>query len=82
MNTISIDFEVESAQLKNTLYRTLEVEMQAALNERGHATISITETGLKLEIKAKDLVATRAITNSILRLLQTSLDVVGSISDE
>ncbi|MHA2501362.1 MAG: KEOPS complex subunit Pcc1 [Candidatus Kariarchaeaceae archaeon] len=80
MNTISINLDVPSEQLKRTLLHTLEVEMEATKSERGEASIEISDTGLLIHIMATDLVATRAITNSILRLLQTSVDVAETIA--
>lgn len=79
MNSIDIKIEIPDSKLRSTLYHTLLVEMDATKNERGFAEIEINENDVCIKIIAVDYVATRALTNSILRLAKASVDVAGSI---
>jgi tRNA threonylcarbamoyladenosine modification (KEOPS) complex Pcc1 subunit len=80
MNNISIEIEIGDKRLRSTLFQTLQVEMAATRNERGFAQIEIEEDILCIKIMAEDYVAARALTNSILRLAKTSIDVADSIN--
>lgn len=81
-NTIEISIRIKDENLLDTLFRTIEIESKATEDfERGFVTISKKSDSLVVIIQANDLVATRAFTNSILRLIKTSVDVVNSIQN-
>jgi len=80
MNTITIEVELDDLELLDTLYQTIDVEMTATKTERGEASVKIIDQTLQVTIIAQDYVAARALTNSIMRLLQTSVDVAESIT--
>ena len=79
MNIISIEINIPDKKLRETIFSTIVIETAATKTDRGEAKLELTEKGIHLTIEAHDVVATRAITNSILRLVQTSVDVVQSI---
>jgi len=80
MNTITIAIDIDDPKLRHTLHTTIEVEMEATRTDRGEARTEIDGKTLRIIIHAEDYVAARAITNSIMRLLQASVDVAESIS--
>ena len=80
MNKVEIEIDIEDEQLRNTLYTNLDVETQATKTDRGFASAEINGSKLIITIEAQDYVAARAITNSMMRLLQASVDVAESIT--
>ena len=79
MNTITIQLEVEDEQLLQTLYQTLLVEVEHTQTERGGADIQIVSQTLLITINGTDYVACRALSNSLLRLLKTRVDVIDKL---
>ena len=54
--------------------------MQATETTRGYAEIENKDEHILIDLFAQDLVAARALTNSILRLVRASVDVAESIN--
>lgn len=81
MNTLEINLTIEDPKLRNTIYDTIDVEMVATKTDRGYVKIDSHDNGIRLTIFGKDYVAVRAMTNSILRLVKTSVDVTETLDD-
>ena len=77
---IRVSFKLEE-QLILTL-ETLEVETSEKDIKRGSMEVHKEDLDLVIKISAEDLVAARSLSNSILRLLKTSTDVVDIISTD
>lgn len=71
---IRVSFKLQE-QLMLTL-ETLKVETSEKDIKRGSMDVHQEDKDLVIKISAEDLVAARSLSNSILRLLKTSTDVV------
>ena len=65
----------------HTIVTTLKVEASEKEIKRGSINIHEQENNLLIQINADDLVAARSLSNSILRLLKTSVEVVEIIEE-
>ncbi len=74
-NSIDIRIDIIDKQLLKTVYSAIVVETNAKEIERGKFQIRIDESSLIIKVKGADFVATRALTNSIMRLVKMSIDV-------
>jgi tRNA threonylcarbamoyladenosine modification (KEOPS) complex Pcc1 subunit len=66
----------------DTVFQTLQVETSEKDLKRGKINIFKNNLDLKILVEADDLVAARSLSNSILRLLKTSTDVVNMVTKE
>ncbi len=75
MNKVAITFNFREKKIADLMYDSINIEIGSSKTKRGKANIEKDETKLIIEIIADDLIAMRAIMNSILRLLGTSYDI-------
>ncbi|MCH8907068.1 MAG: hypothetical protein IH840_08255 [Candidatus Heimdallarchaeota archaeon] len=78
---VTTEIHIEDKQLLQTLFQAVRMESQASEIKRGHIVVEIEENKLIVTTYGKDLVATRGLTNSIMRLLKTSIDVLKVIDE-
>lgn len=74
-NQIKISISVENKKQLQAVFSAILVESKSIEITRGNIQIEISGIDLIIIIQASDLVATRALTNSIMRLVKTSLDI-------
>ncbi len=79
-----IEIQVGFSNLKHleAIVNTLKVEASEKEIKRGKVDISINANNLLIDISADDLVAARSLSNSILRLLKTSTEVVEILEND
>ena len=74
--TLSFNIELDSLELAEQAYLALLPEFSEAISDRSIAQISHNESELVLTIKAKDLIASRAAVNSLLKLVTLTLEIL------
>jgi tRNA threonylcarbamoyladenosine modification (KEOPS) complex Pcc1 subunit len=79
---IKIDITFPNKKELETIYQTLKIETSEKDIKRGFMEIYKNELDLTIRISADDLVAARSLSNSILRLLKTSTDVIDIVTIE
>ena len=77
---IKVTFKLKENLL--SVLQTLKVETSEKDIKRGSMDIWREDMDLVIKINADDLVAARSLSNSILRLLKTSTDVVDIINSD
>lgn len=78
-NQVDIKIEVENEVSLESVYQTMKIEMKGIRTDRGSAEIRKDNNAILLTIKADDFVAIRALTNSTLRLIKTSLEIIETV---
>ena len=75
---ISFSFSIElgSSELVDQAYLALLPEFSEAISDRSIAQISKNNSELVLNIQAKDLIASRAAVNSLLKLVTLTLEIL------
>ncbi|MHA2090597.1 MAG: KEOPS complex subunit Pcc1 [Candidatus Kariarchaeaceae archaeon] len=79
-NEVTIRINISDEDILDSVFSALQVETTAKEIERGNLQLNKTETDLVIIVNAVDFTATRALTNSIMRLVKTSLDIANEIS--
>ena len=76
--SISFSFSIElgSSELVDQAYLALLPEFSEAISDRSIAQISKNNSELVLNIQAKDLIASRAAVNSLLKLVTLTLEIL------
>ncbi len=74
-NSVEIRINIDNDDILRSVYQTLLVEMKGVQTDRGRAEIKLDNNTLLLIITATDFVATRALTNSTMRLIKTSMEI-------
>ena len=80
LNEVNIRINILDGHILDSVFNALQVETTAKEIERGNLQLDKTATDLIITINAVDFTATRALTNSIMRLVKTSLDIANEIS--
>ena len=80
LNEVNIRINIPDTDVLYSVFSALQVETTAKEIERGTLELNKTETDLIITVNAVDFTATRALTNSIMRLVKTSLDIAKEIS--
>ena len=75
-NTIDTRFTISDMDARMTIYNSLVMEKKSADTERARLEIELDGDELVVRVFGEDLVATRALFNSIMRLVKTSVDVL------
>ena len=75
-NTIDTRFTISDMDARMTIYNSLVMEKRSADTERARLEIELDGDELVVRVFGEDLVATRALFNSIMRLVKTSVDVL------
>lgn len=78
---IEILVEITDSNNLQAIVNTLKVEASEKELKRGAIEVYAQDNNLIISIRADDLVAARSLSNSILRLLKTSVEVVEIIED-
>ncbi|OLS24460.1 MAG: hypothetical protein HeimC2_22660 [Candidatus Heimdallarchaeota archaeon LC_2] len=78
---IEILVEITDSNNLQAIVNTLKVEASEKELKRGAIEVNAQDNNLIISIRAGDLVAARSLSNSILRLLKTSVEVVEIIED-
>ena len=78
-NSVNIKVKVEDPLIFNTVYQTIVIEVNGTDTPRGQVSIKKTNDEIHLTIEAEDFVALRALSNSLLRLMKTSLEISSKI---
>ena len=73
---LSFSIELDSAELVEQAYLALLPEFSEAISDRSIAHINRNETELLLTVKAKDLIASRAAFNSLIKLVTLTLEIL------
>lgn len=79
---IEIQVGFSDSKHLHAVVNTLKVEASEKEIKRGIVNVSGEENNLLIHIHADDLVAARSLSNSILRLLKTSTEVVEIIEND
>ncbi|MHA2171640.1 MAG: KEOPS complex subunit Pcc1 [Candidatus Kariarchaeaceae archaeon] len=79
-NEVTIRISIPDEHILDSVFSALQVETTAKEIERGNLQLNKTDTDLIIIVNAVDFTATRALTNSIMRLVKTSLDIANEIS--
>ena len=74
-----MSIEIEDEAVLESVYQTILIEAEGTKTDRGSAEIIKIDNSLIVKISATDFVALRALTNSMMRLLKTSLEIAESI---
>ncbi|MHA2252866.1 MAG: KEOPS complex subunit Pcc1 [Candidatus Kariarchaeaceae archaeon] len=74
-NSVEIQITIPNPDVLLSIYTAIQVETNATEINRGSIHLRIRDSELVVSVIAEDLVATRALTNSIMRLIKTSVDV-------
>lgn len=77
--TVNISIEFEDKLSLEAVYQSIKVETEGSKIKRGSVSITTNDLTLDILILGDDLVATRGLTNSILRLAATSVSVMKSL---
>ncbi|MDH5401263.1 MAG: KEOPS complex subunit Pcc1 [Candidatus Heimdallarchaeota archaeon] len=75
-NEIEIKIDFEDKITLETILSAIEVEVVQSDSDRASVELNWIETTLIIQIIASDFVALRALTNSIMRLMKTSLEIL------
>ncbi len=75
-NTIDTRITILDEGARMTLYNSLVMEKKSADTERARLEIEVDGDELVIRVFGEDLIATRALFNSIMRLVKTSVDVI------
>ncbi len=78
VNRVKIEFIIPDEKKLSTIFQAIKIEMSAKDVRRGEFLIELDANKLIISISADDLVATRALTNSVLRLVKMSDEVFSS----
>jgi tRNA threonylcarbamoyladenosine modification (KEOPS) complex Pcc1 subunit len=74
--TLSFSIALDSTELVEQAYLALLPEFSETISDRSIAHISKNESELLLTIKAKDLIASRAAVNSLIKLVTLTLEIL------
>ncbi|MCG3217511.1 MAG: hypothetical protein KAR35_00810 [Candidatus Heimdallarchaeota archaeon] len=74
--SLSFSIELDSVELAEQAYLALLPEFSEAISARSTAQISKNESELVLDIQAKDLIASRAAVNSLIKLVTLTLEIL------
>ena len=77
---IKIDISLPSTKLADTTYRSLLPETRQPPGFRSRTVVSRTDKTLHLDIKAADIVALRAASNSFLRFVSVALKTLDVVA--
>jgi tRNA threonylcarbamoyladenosine modification (KEOPS) complex Pcc1 subunit len=75
-NTIDTRITIPEKDTRTTIYDSLIMEKKSADTERAKLEIELNGDDLVIRVIGTDLIATRALFNSIMRLVKTSVDVL------
>lgn len=75
-NTIETRITISDKDAIITIYNSLVMEKKSADTDRARLEIELDGDELVIKVFGADLIATRALFNSIMRLVKTSIDVL------
>ena len=75
-NTIDTRITIPDRDARMTIYNSLVMEKKSADTQRAKLEIELDDVELVIKVIGADLIATRALFNSIMRLVKTSVDVL------
>ena len=74
--TLSFCIELDNSELAEQAYLALFPEFSEAISDRSIALISTNASELVLTIRARDLIASRAAFNSLIKLVTLTLEIL------
>ncbi|TFG10563.1 hypothetical protein EU534_00815 [Candidatus Heimdallarchaeota archaeon] len=78
---ISMKFRFKNQEITQKIYDSLVLESKYDPNERAKTTITLEETSLIINIDAKDSVSARAASNSFLKWVNLSEQILDFVED-
>lgn len=76
---ITTTIEILDKMLLDVIYNAIRIETKGSEIKRGRVEIEKNETQLIIKTFGRDLTSTRGLTNSIMRLVKTSIEVAEAI---
>lgn len=77
---ITIDIDLSSSKIAETVYRTLLPETKQPSGFRSHVSVKLQGKKLELHILADDIVALRAASNTFLRFVAVAVKTVNVVA--
>lgn len=82
MHSVDFKITIDDNRARENLLQNLDLELQDTGTDRGSVRIAELASQLHIVVEAEDLVMLRALSNSVLRIMKTSLEIIDILSEE